>query len=543
MRQLNLAVYLALVLVTMTLVGCLSPDSDDGEAPVETDFDLDWADLALTDHEGHNHADRLDHPGMTTPNFDVVGWDPMVSPYHGTTPGGYACGDVEDTVDDRRLAIAESRTDVGFAITDVTDPFNPQWLGELVMPTTRVYDLAVVPDGKHVVLVMSNTRDVLPDLPISAPHDLQLVPDQDGNDVLAGSEWHHRCNDGPVPLAWDVDEEDPVPRPLSILLVDIQDPSTPTIVDQRPLTGYGHSVDATQIDGNYWVTASNVGSPGQMTWQFFEVVELPSGDHVLDQMSVYNSPLQAEYVGTSIGGHTDGWIKVHPESGDPTAYLVGGQFFITLDMSDPRLPAELGVWTDRTDDRDPPYGNIHSAYALEDTYNGRHYTVLGPEFAGPTDSWVQPTGTIWVVDTTDPADPVEVAAWTLPHDVNWTGTYMFSPHYLTVMDNTIFVSMYHGGVWALDLSVVPPNTENFTQLPSVGVFMPVNESTHPPEENFRWTPNLQEVYSFEDSLHDDLPEGILITFNSNSGVYVFTFDESRPAPSPEPWPVQIVTAR
>jgi hypothetical protein len=530
------------LLLAAVLAGCVTPD-DSEDDPVELRFDPEWALKALVHGEGHNHEDRHDHLDLTTPNFQVVGWDPMVSPYHGTTPGGYACGDVQDTLEGRRLAVAEARTGVGFAITDVTDPFEPVWLGELVMPTTRVYDLAVVPDGRHVVLVMSNVY--LPSLPAAAAQvdPLRLVEDASGQQVLEGSEWHWRCNEGPVPLRWAVDESevDPVPRPFSILLVDIEDPSSPTIVDQKPLAGYGHSVDATVIDGEFLVTASNVGNPNQMTWQFYEVVESAAGMHVLDPLSMYVSPLELErFDDNPIGGHTDGWIKVHPVDSVPYAYLVGGAYLIILDMSDPRMPQEVSFWTDVADHRAPPYGNIHSAFVMEGLYYGRHYTVIGPEFFYKENDWVQPTGTIWVIDTTDPTDPVEVAGWTLPHDVEWTGAFMYSPHYLTVLENTIFVSMYHGGIWALDLSVVPPDPAEFTLLDAVGVFMPVKESTHPPETLFRWTPNLQEAYSFPDSLHPDLPGGVLVTFDSNSGVYVFTFDESQPAPAPEPWPVEPV---
>lgn len=529
------------------LAGCVQP-GEEGDDVVDRVFDPEWAKRALVHGEGHNHEERLDHIGMTTPNFEVVGWDPMISGFHGTTPGGYACGDVEDTQDGRRLAVAEARTEVGFAIADVTDPLDPVWLGELVMPTTRVYDLAVVPDGKHVVLVMSNMYT--PTLPALVSQggfvgdSMPLGVDDQGRQVLEGSQWRHRCNDGPVPLVWGVESnEDPIPRPFSILLVDIQDPSTPTIVDQKPLVGFGHSVDATRIDGTYWVTASNVGNPNQMTWQFYNVVELPTGNHVLDQVSMYVSPLEPDrFDSNPLGGHTDGWLKVHPVTGDMMAFLVGGAYFIILDMSQPMLPEEVSIWTDR-DGRDPPTGNIHSAYVMPELMNGRHYTVIGPEFGGKTDSWVQPSGTIWVIDTTDPADPVEVAAWTLPYDVEWTGQYLYSPHYLTVLNQTVFVSMYHGGIWALDLSGLSPDPSNFTLLDSIGVFMPVNESPEPPEQMFRWTPNLQEAYSFADSLHPDLPVGILVTFDSNSGVYVVTFDASDPAPPPEPWPIEPVTPR
>jgi hypothetical protein len=181
-----------------------------------------------------------------------------------------------------------------------------------------------------------------------------------------------------------------------------------------------------------------------------------------------------------------------------------------------------GTWTDRPG-RDGYGGAIHSVLPVE--HGGRHYTIIGPEWkTHPTD---HPSGIVWVLDTTDPAQPGAVGGWTLPHDVEWTGEYMFSNHYYGVVGSTMFVSMYHGGVWAVDLAPAFAGL-GFANLPSIGAFLPVAPGVDVVDKS-RWAPTLQEVLAF--------PDGVLVTFDGHSGVWTFTFDATFPAPAPKPWPI------
>jgi hypothetical protein len=34
-----------------------------------------------------------------------------------------------------------------------------------------------------------------------------------------------------------------------------------------------------------------------------------------------------------------------------------------------------------------------------------------------------------------------------------------------------------------------------------------------------------------------MPDGSVVTFDANSGLYTFRFDDSAPMPAPEPWPL------
>ncbi len=517
----------ALLVAILSVPGCFNNGgSGDGGAPGST-FHPQWSELALASGDGHDHSNASQHAGLTTPNFQVLGHNPLVSDYYGKAAGGYVCGDAQQMGDGRRIAAVESRSNVGFALADVTDPAAPTWLGELILENTYIYDLAVVPDGKHVVLVTRHsTVEGVGNIPPLASPSPRMT-------------WNTPCAD-PVevafaPLGSFASPEDVVPRPMSILLVDISNPAQPVIIDQQPLYGFGHSVYSTIIDAQSLLLVTTLGpnpaAAGMSGFELYDIIDTPLGSR-LELLSIYRPPESASQVPANpiVGrsGH-DGWIAKHPVSGLAIAYLVGSDLFTMLDISDPRDPVVIGIWSEAGVGREGFSGSLHSVLPLGEVWDGRHYTIVGPEFGGhPTD---HPSGIVWVLDTTDPMDIHEVAAWTLPHEVEWSGTYMFSNHYYGVVDKTLFVSMYHGGIWAVDLASV--GTAPFVLLHSIGAFLPSDESADPAVV-IRWRPNSQEVLTFED--------GTMLTFDSSTGLWTFKFDASDPAPAPEPWPIVPVHA-
>src|ERR1044072_3561515 len=87
---------LAIVLASTLVAGCLSGSKDGassgGDGPgVRLSFRDDWAEHALpySDHDHHNPAQ---HQGLSTPNFQELGWDPLLSDYYGRSAGGYPLG-------------------------------------------------------------------------------------------------------------------------------------------------------------------------------------------------------------------------------------------------------------------------------------------------------------------------------------------------------------------------------------------------------------------------------------------------------------------
>ncbi len=509
----------AVLLLGLFAAGCMSMNPP--PSPAALDFQPDWSERSLESRDGHDHADPMQHLNLTTPNFSVLGRDPLNSPFYGGPPGGTLCGDAGEVADGRRIAVVESRSKVGFALADVTDAAHPKWLGELVMENTHVYDVAVVPDGKHIVAVTSG----LDNLPAQAP--LVAAP-------AAAMTWETPCHPArPVPSSPAAAGTDPVPAPHQVLLVDITDPENPAIIDRQPLSSYGHSAFSTTIDGRTWVLVSMAhgpyppGFPQEATsgWAFYELQESPLGAR-LHLLSTYF--VRGDVV-NSVGQRShDGWIAKHPVTGQTLGYLVGGDRLTVVDLADATQPKAIGTWSDVVPGREGYSANFHSVIPLERLWGGRHYTVVGPEFGThPTDN---PSGIVWVLDTTDPAVPREVAGWTLPHEVEWSGEYMFSNHYYGIHNETMFISMYHGGVWAVDLSPVlsARGPVPFVSLPSIGVFMPVDASVNPAVK-VRWAPTVEEVNVFSD--------GTLVSYDSFSGLWTFKFDASAPAPTPLPWPI------
>lgn len=307
------------------------------------------------------------------------------------------------------------------------------------------------------------------------------------------------------------------------MLVSIEDPSEPRVIDQRPFPREGHSVYATEIDGETLILGT---SRPELSYWLYTILETPIGPK-LELISNYQAPTPG--APTAITAGHDGWLAKHPGTGQTLAYLAGGNWFSIVDVSDPRRPELLSQWTDATPGREGYSGSMHSVEPFETLWGKRHYTVLGPEFA--TRPGEMPTGVLWVLDTTDPRQPFPVAAWTLPHEVDWDdegGAYLFSNHYFTVIDETLFISMYHGGVWAIDLSPLRNATE-FVSLPSIGVFMPADPSLPEPAFPDRWAPTLQEILK--------MPDGTLVTFDGRYGLYTVSFEFDNPAPSPESWPL------
>lgn len=517
------AILLALSLSLGVLAGCLGDDRPGDQAPAEgqaSAFHPRWYEQALASGSDHDHEDRLAHANMTTANFQVVGHDPLVTALDGTSPGGSSCGDATATEDGRRLGAQKMADSSGVVVTDLSDATAPTKLGELVLTATHIYDVAVVPDGQHLALVTSQPKQgPLPNASLPGP-----------SDGLRLGTWTSACTGQRLPLVLGQAAQDPLPRPTSLLLVDLSQPEAPTVVDQRPITGLGHGVFSSLEDGQPWVMAVTESlAEGARHYHLYQLTDTPAGT-ALEPLSVYAAQPVPEHVQGLIG-HSDAWIAEHPGTGQRLGYLSAGGTFEIVDYSEPTMPQQLAVWTDMRGDR-PLDHNLHSAHPIDELWDGRHYTVVGPELGGPPENGA-PTGTVWVLDTTDPAQPQAVAAWTLPSEVSWDGSLQFSTHYLTVLDRTLFVSAYHGGIWAVELANLTDGSfEDPVLLDSIGVVMPGAEAPSPEGYDYAWTPNLEEVLVL------DRANGTLVTFDSNSGVYTFTFDATDPAPAPEPWPLE-----
>lgn len=498
----------------VSAAGCLggSPTGgvDGGLDQVAGAFPRDWDELALPSGQDHDHFDSIAHQNLSTANFELLGWNPLVLESYGQTAGYHLCGDATDT-GERRFGVVQGGGDVAFVLVDVTDAAKPEVVGEFLMPTTPARDVAITPDGRYVVIGSSTPKQPERGL-VNAP----LGP---------AAWWNSPCNEGPVPVARLDGPEQNAPLGNGVILVNVQNPAAPVIESYFPLPALGaHSIYATRVNNQYFVLASVVNLVAAVTYfQLFDIQQTPAGaklvhlSYVLEQPTASNAPL--------INGHNDGVIVPHPITKRTLGWFAHWhQGLVIVDLSNPRVPQIIGRYSDN-----PPgntavgtndHGDIHEALPIVDTWDGRHYTFIGQEILGHPS--YAPSGYMRVLDTTDPTKPTLVTQWNLPADVEWNASLQFSTHYISYHGKTVFMSHYHAGVWAIDVSDLTQE-----QLPAVGVFVPANVSPKPPpRRGYSWTPTIMENIA--------LPNGDLVVWDSSSGVYMLRFQAENPAP-PKAW--------
>ncbi len=464
----------------------------------------DWALDALANGPDHDHYDWAQHAGRTTPNFQTLGHDALVTERAGGSSGGYLCGEIATDLEGRRIAVTQSHfDDVALVVADVTNASAPEMLAEIVIDGFSTYDAAITDDARYALIAVSSgpaTSLLDPSLP---------VPVQVG--------WRDGCGTSLGPLVKVL----PV---ASVLLVDLADPTQPVIVDQAIVPGAGvHSISAATIDGVHYVAASSTGvASAASTFVFFTIEEQETVGPTLAPYGFYEGAnLQSRDAGYGLVNlHTDATVQKHPKTGQVLAYLAdwdGG--LIIVELVERGAVIWQGNWGSWGHAQTAGGGNyaIHSTTPLPELWDGRHITIIGEETITPRTG--MPTGLVLVIDTTDPAKPTEVARWTLPSDIGgWDASLIYSPHYIDAVGTTVFVSMYHGGIWAFNASA-----EHWPYPPTTGVYIPSEGNPAAPPAQGGWAvmsyaPVLSEVVAF--------PDGTMVTFDSRGGVYTYRYDES-----------------
>ncbi len=519
-------------MVTALLAGCLGGDSDGpdapGSPPPESSADPDWARRAVYgpdfdsygpgDPVAHDHSDRSLH-AATTPNFEVLGFDPLVTQQHGMSAGGYYCGELS-TEGGRVLAVVNSFTSqVAMVVVDVTDPTAPEMLGELVLKNAQIYDSAITADGRFAYLATSPLVIVHEDAEtpgleaVAAPETITVQPvftDRCGNEYQ-----------GP---------EDELPVASGIALIDIRDPTAPSVADfvSQPAIG-PHSVSSANIDGTQYAIASNTNLVYTASFfSVFTVDELPGGIAKLTPFVEYSANYDqqvdpSQTIPLLLNGHVDASLAKHT-SGDLYMWVAnwdGGLHAVRIDG--PGQATKVAEFGARDPARGDMAGAIHSAYVVGDR-NGSYYVVTGQEVGSSLSFGDErrPTGQIVILDATDPTALTPVARWTLPVDVAWSGDLHMSTHYMAMVGDTLFVANYHNGVWAADASA-----EQWPDLPSLGVFMPSLEASEGIRTDRAYAPYVLDVLAQAD--------GSLLVFDG-SGAYTVAFTgQHRDVPPPEPW--------
>lgn len=500
---------LAVLLVATFVAGCVSvPQPPDATATLGA-IDASWAVRALPTGSGHDHHDPAQHKGLSTPNFEVVGWNELpTDAFQNKTAGGWSCGEAGTTKDGRRLAVVNSFTsEVMFVVVDVTDPAHPEKIGELVMPEGHAYDAAMTPDGTHVLIAQNNVRKGalgLPALPLAARAPV----------------FRSACAGVEVPL----DPNELLSTLPGVVLISIADPEHPAIVDGFFGGALGpHSVATSRVDNVTYAIVSALQLEHQASaFEFFTV----QGDH-LQFESAYQAPPVPGQTPALLNGHMDGTIAKHPVTKQVLAYLADWNAgMIIVDVSNIKLPMYVSSFSEMKDPTVyiPEDGSIHDTLPIEGLWEGRHYVLAGQELTDKPKA--RPSGWVYILDDTDPASLKVAGRWTIPVDREWQGYLAFSLHYIGLVNRTLFVSSYHAGLWAVDLST----PESLANPPTLGVFMPDREPANPPDPKEQTgAPDLEDVLP--------QPDGTLLTFDSYSGAYVLRFHPETAVPVLPAWTV------
>lgn len=506
------ALLLAAAVVLTAASGCVTPASDvDPQSAASSSVpDGWWVDAVpstLSDPD-HDHAAREQHEGLTTSNFEVLGWDPLVTQQFGSSLTGMGCGGAVDREDGRRLAIVHSiSTQVSFVVADVTDPAAPKMLGEFYLPNAVVWDADISADGQHVLIGAYPPgplfgRDV--ELPAPAPAPLAPVlpaPSWAAGALDAFAVFRNACTGEVV----EVGPTNYLPGP-AIVMVGIQDPENPVFEDYVPQPVIGpHSVGSQMIDGVVYATSSVTNL--QHEGSYYTIFKIEGSKLVpLHVIEVPGHPGP-----TALNGHTDVFLQKHPVTGQILAHLANWDAYYIFDIGGPVATQVSATLFE---------GSIHTTYPLPVMWGDKQYTIVGQEVGEPDEL---PSGWVYIVDTTDPANPVEVGRWTLPVKPKWDdGGLQFSPHYVGVLNTTLFVANYHGGMWAVDISEP-------TAPAAIGLFVPERESPTPYGGAESYGPSIEDV------IVDPLT-GILTTWDGAGGVYQLRFDDQLPSVPAPRWP-------
>lgn len=269
-----------------------------------------------------------------------------------------------------------------------------------------------------------------------------------------------------------------ISSPLGVWITDVSDPANPAVVSRWTIAGGGYvtdvkwggtgnvfyaSVQGSSKSGLYVVDASDKAAP--KTIQF---VPVPSGVHMI---AVYPQTPLVDVVygatGTSAGlavvlvehglPHKavrllpmvtgivphDIWLDLDVLTGQILLYVAnsyGGA--VIMDATIPGAPVEVGRWAG------VPGLYMHTIRASVDVLTQKRTVFVSPEYFFGSSS--RP-GTIYALDWTDLDRPTLAGTWTNPGG-HAAGQLTWSTHNFQLVDDKIYLAMYHGGVWVIDVS-------------------------------------------------------------------------------------------
>lgn len=398
----------ALVLVAL-VAGCATPAADQADLPGAGVLDVPEP------VQDHDHTDVSLHSGIH--GFELLGYHNAYSD-DGTWPDGGGVNEIavrltrseDGNVTAKHAFLARSAPQGGFAVIDVTDPTAPTLVGEFDAEALADIDLSW--DGKWA---FASTQRTTP-----AADALLPAPDRH--------------------------------TPRGVYVVDVSDPASPRLESFQPLPINGpHTATYGEIDGKPYVFLQTYDNTGGPTNGLVHV--LPPTQRV------WITALGPDATGTMRLTPVGQFSLVEPQGGteyfphDAAFELREGRAYLTiaywdagiriLDVTDPAAPVEVSAFSDF---RPSAEVNMHDVKAFPVAIAGKHVTVAGPELPSSNED-----GQLTFIDTTDPAAPAWLGAWSLPGDHVVDSPYIFSPHVFEATETgRVYVGHYHGGVWGID---------------------------------------------------------------------------------------------
>lgn len=427
------------LLALVSLAGCLS-----GPTPDEADGWTSPADPIPHGGE-HDHVDPAQHRFAL--NATIVDVDDLQR--FGASPelsvGAHAIARAGGKV---AVAVNGMRGEgqQGFHLFDVSDPADMQHLA--------FYDAGVPVYGDRTITFST-----------------------DGDTVFLGYER------GPRPGVAAIDVSDPAGLKEVAFFSDPAGVLNPA--DTPAPVGFGpHTVSSGNIGGQEYVFYVAYGvAILRFTGDAFEVV----GRYVTNDEASALQDAVAQLASDPEAFRTFAYRSVYAhdvsffdDDGRPlllVAYAYDG--LKVLDLSDPALPVPVARWLPPPDGDHPHY--VHSAAAAR--IDGRLIIALGTETFEPELQEI--ASPIWILDATDAvadgdplAEPVHEGTWRNPGGAP-SGDLHRSVHFFRIHGGDLYLSHYHGGVWAVGIGT----PEERAAPRAWGYIMPVPDDAVPvPEE-------------------------------------------------------------
>jgi hypothetical protein len=476
---------------------------------------------ATPEGEGHDHQDISQHRFRC--RMEQVAFDSLRDEL--ADRPDLLLGEMDVKAD--RAVIATSYPEGGFLLFDVADPSRPEFLSwyrgsecegvALDVDCGAYSDLSS--DGNTVFISMQNTTAIPGDFP------------QPGTSGVA--------KPTTIPGVEVVDISNPELPLLSQTYVPAGGPTSGThtakshVIPESPDNG-------PRAPGEYVFSVSNgVGI------EISKLNDLPGGDKL--------TPVQT----IELDEAHDTFLQNDPLTDRTYLYIASGfsTGFVVYDVTDPATPVKMGDW-----DLTPECADDWYAHTIDVAIrNGHRYLTMPAELidmdlfgdqsaadqaegCGKRVGNGDKPGPMWIVDVTDfsalgqdgdsaatlkqKSFDTLVATWVNPERQRG-GNLLFSPHNQQIVGDTIYLSSYHAGIWALDASAA---FAGLNERPAeVGFIVPSAEPTRPlldqevdPLIPFVSTfafvrPNIWDMFVYK---------GHVLTGDMTGGFYSFRLDRS-----------------